>query len=103
MRSLAATADRARGFLKHRDTETQRTQRGRTKERKNEGEEERREEERRREKRIGNQTVGKKSGGKEECGEPLSLWVGVVVRMDGRNSRWGHRCGATKSLRQYDR
>jgi hypothetical protein len=90
LRSLAATGDRARGFLKHRDTENT--------ERKNEGEEERC-----REKRVGNQTVGKKSGGKEECGEPLSLWVGVVVRMDGRNSRWGRRCGATKSLRQYDR
>jgi hypothetical protein len=95
LRSLAVTADRARGFLKHRDTENT--------ERKNEGEEERREEERWREKRVGNQTVGKKSGGKEEYGEPLSLWVGVVVRMDGRNSRWGRRCGATKSLRQYDR
>jgi hypothetical protein len=34
LRSLAATADRARGFLKHRDTENT--------ERKNEGEEERR-------------------------------------------------------------
>jgi hypothetical protein len=95
LRSLAVTADRARGFLKHRDTENT--------ERKNEGEEERREEERWREKRVGNQTVGKESGGKEEYGEPLSLWVGVVVRTDGRNSRWGRRCGATKSLRQYDR
>jgi len=56
LRSLAATGDRARGFLKHRDTENT--------ERKNEGEEERC-----REKRVGNQTVGKKSVGKEEWGE----------------------------------
>ena len=48
------------------------------------------------------------NGGQEECGEirvggSLSLWVGVVFMMDGRNSRWVRRCGATKSLRQYDR
>ena len=85
LRSLAATGDRARGFLKHRDTEnTERKNEGG----KNEG---------------GKNDGGKNDGGKEEWGEPLSLWVGVVVRTDGRNSRWGRRCGATKSLRQYDR
>ena len=90
LRSLAVTADRARGFLKHRDTEnTERNNEGGKNEGgKNEG---------------GKNDGGKNDGGKEEWGEPLSLWVGVVVRTDGRNSRWGRRCGATKSLRQYDR
>jgi hypothetical protein len=51
LRSLAATGDRARGFLKHRDTENT--------ERKNEGEEEQREEKRRGERRVwGKKSVG---------------------------------------------
>jgi hypothetical protein len=87
LRSLAATGDRARGFLKHRDTENT--------ERKNEGEEERSRgrtmqgkegwesnggQEEWGARRVG----GKKSGGKEECGE-RRVW-GAVESMG-----WGCR------------
>ena len=53
LRSLAATGDRARGFLKHRDTETQRAQRGKNEGGKNEG---------------GKNDGGKNDGGKRGLG-----------------------------------
>jgi hypothetical protein len=70
LRSLAATADRARGFLKHRDTENT--------ERKNEGEEERRGEERRR---------GRTKERKNDAGKR-----GLGIK------RWARRVGGKKSV-----
>jgi hypothetical protein len=69
LRSLAATGDRARGFLKHRDTENT--------ERKNEGEEERRR--------------GRTKGGrtKERKNDAGKRGLGI--------KRWARRVGGKKS------
>jgi len=71
LRSLAATGDRARGFLKHRDTETQRAQRGKNEGGKNEG---------------GKNDGGKNDGGKNDGGKR-----GLGIK------RWERRVGGKKS------
>jgi hypothetical protein len=81
LRSLAATGDRARGFLKHRDTESTEKKHGeearRRRTEKKHGEEERR-----------RRTEKKNEGGKTDGGKR-----GLGIK------RWARREGGKKSVR----